>query len=305
MKKFKFLAAFVAFATLLGLTGCSDDQAELLNGGQGPAGSVILNVNYTIPGEDTKVFAATSVGAVANDTDIVITAENEDTGESLEIYFTGNKEQTPAQESYVASVTFIDANGNEYSALSPFTGDETGAVRLSDIDTKAKTITGVFSFIGYDGTEVAPAEGVPFFSGIFMSIPYTGTLPEPDPTTNPGDTFIKATIGGTTVDFATVTSSILQGSTAFQGANASPLYTIQIVFPENNVIVQGATLTIGDEVEAQTMVGTSAYFANEGSLTITNITNGVATGTFHFSASDIDDVQSIEVTNGEFKMEIE
>lgn len=305
MKNFKFFAAFFTIVTLLGLTGCSDDQAELLNGGQGPNGSTILNVNYTIPGQDTKVFSATNVTADATDTTVTITAENDETGESLVMSFAGNKEQKEADPSYVASVTYIDANGNEYSALSPVTSKQTGAARLLDIDTATKTITGVFSLIGYDAAADDVTDGVPFFSGTFINVPYTGTLPEPDPTTTPGNTYMKATVDGTLINFATVSTLAAEGSTTFNGANATPMAMLQLIFFDDSVLVEGATLAMGEDADAQIIVGTSGYFANEGSVTITDITGNIVTGTFHFSASDIDDVETIEITAGEFKMSMQ
>jgi hypothetical protein len=311
MKNFKFFAAFFTIVSLLGLTGCSDDQAELLNGGQGPAGSIILNVNYTIPGQNTKVFNATYVTATANDTDIVINAENEDTGESMVISFTGNKEQTEADPAYVATITYIDANGNEYDALSPFTSLQTGAVKLLDINTADKTITGVFSLIGYDGSEEVPADGVPFFSGTFMNVPYTGTLPEPDPTENPNPnpsaTYMKATIDGTVVNFTTASTITVGQLTTFQGVNSNPAYALQLTFADNSIIAEGnfpTNLEIG--VNALFAVGEVVYSSVEdsGSIVITDITSGIATGTFSFTVENPDG-ETKTITAGEFKLPIQ
>lgn len=298
MKKFKFLGALVAFATLLGLTSCSDDPAELLNGGQGPAGSTILNVNYTIPGDSTRVFVATSMSATASDSDIVINALNEDTGEALEIYFTGSKVQTDAQASYVASITYFDADGKEYSGFSPFTSKQTGAVRLTAIDTGAKVISGVFSFIGYDDEAAVPADGVPFFSGIFMEIPYTGTLPEP--------TYMKATIDSTLVDFETVATITTQDTvTTYRGTNVTPKYSLDMKFIDNADIVQGATVNLGEKLKVEVKIDETLYIAKTGSVTFNTVTDVVATGTFTFTAAKEGETETIQITGGDFKVLVE
>lgn len=304
MKKFKFLAAFVAFASFLGLTSCSDDQAELLNGGQGPAGSTILNVNYTIPGDSTKVFVATSMNATANDSNIVITAENEDTGESLEISFTGNKVQDSLQASYVATVTYIDATGNEYSSMSPFTNKHTGAVRLKEINTTEKRITGVFSFIGYDDNASTPSDGVPFFSGVFMSIPYTGTLPEANPTPG-GEYYMKATIDFVQVNFADVSTITNEDGTIYKGENTTPMYTITLAFPDNSIIAAQTSYTMGEEVIGQISDGTTTYSDVDGFVMINTISpDGKIHGAFAFTA-DTGTGEDILVSNGEFILPVE
>lgn len=298
MKKFRILTAFVAFAAFLGLTSCSDDPAELLNGGQGPAGSTILNVNYTVPGDSTKVFYATYVSANVQGLNITVTAENEDTGESLVIDFTGNKVQNDNAVSYKASVTYIDASGNEYDSYSPFSASQTGALRLKDINTEKHTISGVFSFIGHDGTEAAAADAVPFFSGIFMEVPYTGVLPEP--------TYIKATVDSTFVDYENTYTDVTSDTiVAFKGSNTTPKHSVEIKFADNSDVTEGATIELGPKLTASFKVGDVNYIAKTGSVKITTVKEDVVTGTFLFSAATEDNTETIQITGGQFKMLLE
>lgn len=299
MKKFRFLTAFVAFATFLGLTGCSDDQAELLNGGQGPAGTTILNVNYTIPGEDTKVFYSTNVSAAASGDYVTITADNEDTGESLVIEFGNQLDKNGAFSE--ATVTYIDAAGNEYSALSPFTDDNTGAVKLSE--SPAGTITGAFSFIGYDGDAEVPTDGVPFFSGIFEKVPLSGTLPTPLPYEPPFEGTMKAKIDGTDVVFGAVWTVNADPVTTFKGKNVDPAHSIDLIFADNSTIEEGTFAIDMTNVNAIVTVGEDVYNAIDGSIVITDVTENVATGTFTIDAEG--ESGTITVTAGEFKLAVE
>lgn len=299
MKKFKFLAAFVAFASFLGLTSCSDDQAELLNGGQGPAGTTILNVNYTIPGDSTKVFHSTFVSADASGDYVTITADNEETGESLVIEF-GNQLDVNGAFSE-ATVTYIDAAGNEYSALSPFTNKNTGAVKLSE--SEAGTITGAFSFIGYDGDAAVPADGVPFFSGIFEKVPLSGTLPTPIPYTPPFKGSMKAKIDGTDVVFGAVWTVNADPVTTFKGKNIDPAHSIDLIFADNSSIAEGTFPIDMTNLNATVTIGEDVYNAVDGEVIITDITENVATGTFTITAEN--ESGTIEVTNGEFKVAVE
>jgi len=298
MKKFRFLAAFVAFAAFLGLTSCSDDQAELLNGGQGPAGTTILNVNYTIPGDSTKVFYSTAVSAAASGDYVTITADNEDTGESLVIEF-GNQLDVNGAFSD-ATVTYIDAAGNEYSALSPFTSKNTGAVKLSE--SEAGTITGAFSFIGYDDDATVPADGVPFFSGIFEKVPLSGTLPTPLPYEPPFKGTMKAKVDGTDVVFGAVWTENEGAQTTFKGVNVDPAYAIDIIFADSSSITE-ATFSIDMEsLSAKVTIGEDVYNAVGGQVIITDITDDIATGTFKITGEN--ESGTIEVIAGELKVSL-
>ncbi|PZR19146.1 MAG: hypothetical protein DI539_14995 [Flavobacterium psychrophilum] len=296
MKKLRFLTAFVAFATMLGLTSCSDDPTELLNGGQGPAGSTILNVNYTVPGDSTKVFVATSVNATASGDYVTIEAENEGTGESLVIEF-GN--QLNKNDGFgEGTITYTDASGNGYTATSPFTSLNTGVVKLSE--SPAGTITGAFSFIGYDNNATVPSDGVPFFSGVFEQVPLSGTLPTPLPYEPPFQSSIKATIDATTVDFATAYTSVNQQGTSFIGANAEPEYEISLFLTD---VSEGTFAIDMQTVKASVTVGEDTYIAIGGEIIITDITDGVATGTFSFTGEHTNG--NIEITDGEFEMSVD
>lgn len=295
MKKLRFLSVFAIIAAFSTLTSCSDDQAELLEGGQGGNGTVQFNVNYTVPGDSTKIFSATYVTATANNADITINAENEDTGETMTLSFTGNKIQTGTQAAYVATVTYTDADGNSYTSFSPYQNTQTGAAKLNLIDTGAKTIGGVFSFIGFDGTETAPADGTPFYSGVFINIPYTGNLPEP--------TFMKATIDSTAVDFETVsTITTLDTITTYRGSNAAPKYSIDMKFIDNADVVQGATVNLSEKLQVEVRVNDTLYTAKAGSVKFNTVTDVIVTGTFLFTASTADNTKTVQVTAGDFKM---
>ena len=296
MKKLRFLTAFVAFATMLGLTSCSDDPAELLNGGQGPAGSTILNVNYTIPGDSTKVFVATSVNATVSGDYVTIDAENASTGESLVIEF-GNQLNKNGGFGE-GTITYTDASGNEYTATSPFTSLNTGVVKLSE--SPAGTITGAFSFIGYDNNAAAPEDGVPFFSGIFEQVPLTGTLPTPLPYEPPFEASIKATIDATTVNFETAWSVVNQQGHTFKGTNTEPAYAINLF---TTIVSEGTFVIDMSTVSASVTVGEDLYNAVSGEIIITDITDGIATGTFTFTAEN--EFGTVEVTDGEFEMSVE
>lgn len=293
MKKIKFLAAFVAFATLLGLTGCSDDQAELLDGGQGPAGTIILNVNYTIPGEDTKIFHSTFVSAEATDDVVTITAKNEDTGENLVIAFGNQLDKNDAFSE--ATVTYVDPSGNEYSAYSPFTQKNTGAVKLTE--SPDGSITGAFSLVGYDDNAGSVADGVPFFSGIFENVPLTGDLPEPIPYIS-----MKANVDGTDVIFRSVSTSVQGEKSTFRAVSTDPSYEISFTFNDNTTIEVGSFPIDDTDVTATVKIGNDTYEGVNGFITITKISDDIATGTFSISAEN--EEGSITVNGGKFNIDL-
>lgn len=290
MKKLRLLSVFLMLVSFVGLTGCSEEDTQLLNGGQGTNGSVLFNVNYTVPGEAAKVFSATNVTADATSTTITINAENEDTGESLVMVFAGNKINTVFK---TTSLTYINEAGESFSALSPLTNAQTGAVKLSVINTTDKTITGVFSFIGYEADATTVEDGVPFYSGTFINVPYTGTLPTPS--TN----FMKATIDGTPVEFSTIETETTGTATTYKGTNTTPAYTLSLVFADNTDIAVG-TFEIGEEVTAQVTIGTSPYAGGTGSVIVTAIADNIISGTFTFTGESAEG--NIEITAGSFKM---
>jgi hypothetical protein len=293
MKKIKFLAAFVAFSTLLGLTSCSDDQAELLGGGQGPAGTIILNVNYTIPGQDTKVFHSTFVSAEATDDIVTITAKNEETGENLVIAFGNQMDKNDAFAD--ATVTYIDPSGNEYSAYSPFTSKNTGVVKLSVLEDGS--LTGAFSLVGYDDNADSVADGVPFFSGIFEKVPLTGDLPEPIPYIS-----MKANVDGTDVIFRSVSTMVEGDKSTFRAVSTDPAYEITFVFNDNTTIEVGSFPIDDTDVTATVKVGADTYEGVNGFITITSISDDIATGTFSITAENEDG--TITVNGGKFNMDL-
>ena len=304
MKKFRLLSAFLMLVTLTGLISCSEEDTQLLNGGQDTDGSVQLNINYTIPGGEAQVFSATSVSADANGTTVTITAENEDTGESLVMSFAGNKISAPNAKAYPASVTYVDGAGNEYTALSPISDKDTGGVKLTEVNTAGKTISGVFSFIGYAADATVIEDGVPFYAGVFFNIPYTGSLPEPTPT-EPEDTFMKATIDASDVDFSAASTVVNGTTTTFAGVNANPIYTLQLVFADNTAIAAGTFEidVVDGPVSAQVTIGTSSYVGVSGSVIINSVTEGIVTGTFTFTGENGEG--QVEVTAGSFKLPLE
>lgn len=301
MKRFKLLSAFFVLFTAISLTGCSDEDPSMLDIGDGGSGDGTMNVsiNFKI-NDEVMVFNATSASASVTNSTITIDALNEDTDETLTISWTGNQLTT-----YTAnSIVYNDGNGNEYEAVNPLNDEPSGMVKLDGVNTAGSTISGYFSFIGSTGSG---SEAVAFYSGSFNNVVYTGSLPTPTTPTPGTGQYIKAKVDGEQINWDNVTVDTLEDQTIVNGLNMTNMSIVQIVFPDTSVIVADAVLPISQGAGAigvQISVGMTAYAAQEGSITIISVTNGLVKASFQFTAQNTDGTQTVEVTEGEFTAQI-
>lgn len=301
MKRFKLLSAVFAIFAAISLTSCSDEDPSMLDIGDGGTGDGTMNVsiNFKIDGE-VQVFSATTASASVTNGTITIEALNEDTDETLTMTFTGNQLNIPYNAS---SMVYNDGNGNEYEAINPQNGEPSGIAKLSGVDTAASKISGYFSFIGSTGTDSEP---IAFYSGTFNNVVYSGSLPNPTPNPTTGQ-YIKAKVDGEMNNWDTVTSQTVGEGVTFNGINMTSMSIMQISFPDASAIVADAVIPIAGEVGspvAMVSLNMVAFTAVDGSITITSVTNGMVKGTYHFSATNTEETQTIQVTEGEFNVQM-
>jgi hypothetical protein len=185
-----------------------------------------------------------------------------------------------------------------YTTQGGDTSQAGGSVVITSIDANSKTISGTFSFKVYD-----PNSGVTkvISEGVFENLPYSNTLP-PAPTT---DTF-SVKIGGTLFVASSIASTNVSGSLFLQGASSNGTNFVGLLMPQN---VQPGSYTL--DFNTGQYIGqyspdpsTILISQGNGTLTITenNTTTKRITGTFSFVASDVNQTQSVNLTEGFFSV---
>lgn len=294
MKRIKVLSALFMLFTAIGFTSCGDDSPELDGSSNGNSNSY-FKVNFS---ED--LYTATTAGAEVHNGMITITGTRGQAGEAITMTLTGNTlgTYTDVTMSYITG-----AEGTEYVNVNPETGEVSGTIKITGVNTSNRTISGKFSFRGWD----APgAEPIAFYNGTFENIPYTGdALPEPLPEPVPGDEYYRAKIAGVATELNNVIDAQpLLDQYALVGSNGTK--SIDIRVPAN--IVPG-TYEITEDMEngiyAMHLDTTTenGYGATAGTLVIVENGNGWIKGTFEFTGADIDD-NTIEITEGQFNIQL-
>lgn len=187
---------------------------------------------------------------------------------------------------------------NVYSTLTLGGGQTNATVTISKVDTANKTISGTFSFTGYNEANSSKT----FTEGEFKDVPYT------DENTTPTDDVFKATVDGTAVTYAgtdliVTTADAGSGNTiTLQGIDES--HQIRLVISES---LEPGNYPFSVEPTSSARAyfadatGTE-YAATTGTLAITSISNGWIVGTFSYTVTDSSGAAHT-VTNGVFNVE--
>lgn len=306
MKKFRVIQAILVLFSAIAVTSCGDEPTlDPLNGGFSDTN---LSVAF-----DNRMFVTDNVTANVAGGAVTFTA----TGEAGEVLtMTVNETQfrlsdpTPPQRitGYEnVSMTYIDGTGgDEYVNVSD-DGSTSGTITITALDIANRTISGNFSFMGYnpDDPDAAP---VAFYTGVFSNVPYTGAnLPAALPvmgSTPPAQDFMKAKIDGVMVDFGMLSAMPASGDIVLSGGTVTPLTSLSLTVEEG--IVPGdypfATSPV-DGAYGVYNAGSTPHVSEDGTLTITSNTGGVIKGKFAFSAVTGEGA-TVEVTEGEFSFDL-
>lgn len=306
MKKIKaLLSVFAVVFAAVNFTSCDTEPVDpvLLDtigqqpGGAGPA---VFKVDFS---GDT--FVATSSAAVINTTNMAITGIKGTNGQAFSLIINGT-----AVGNYAAEKVLLDYNpGNNseysYTNLNLSTGQESGTVSITSIDTVNKTISGTFNFVGWWGNEELNLPSIAFTNGSFSNIPYTGTTGG-GPVTS--DEYFKARVDGQDNTYTGVDLAV-----ALADGGSGETISINAFAPDHTLVISAAADITPGTYEFSNGFGSNAratfvsaadesFPVTGGTLTITSNANGFLKGTFSFSVSN-DAGESHAVTNGDFNVE--
>lgn len=201
MKRFRLFSAFLVLFSAISFTACDTEPVdpELVNNPQNPGnpnnpggGEAVFKVDFS-----GQTYTATSTQAVIGNGLITIGGFRGTNGESVAFVLDGTTVGTYDEE---ALISYDPGNASEftYSNFNISTGETSGSVIVTSIDTESHTISGTFSFTGWWGDEEAGVAPIVFTNGVFEDIPYTG-----GPGTNPiGEDEFVATVDGTFINYA-------------------------------------------------------------------------------------------------------
>ena len=299
MKKFKILSFLMVLISAISFTSCDTepiDSALNNTGGTGNTGGpASFKVNF---GGNT--YVANNPQAMIMSGSITIAGVRGTGGESVNLVIPATTvgTYTNALMTYNTGST---TNLGQYANINPAMPQmPNGSVKITNIDTVNKKISGTFSFTGYWSEASANLPSLAFTDGTFTNIPYTGTV---GPTPEVPVQQYSAKIDGTTIDYSddiTVASS--GGFMVILGLTDAPdsmnIRIKQTLTPGTYPITTG----LMDDVTAQFSNPSDSFEATSGTLTIISKANGWIKGTFSF-VTGVDGVGVHQVTDGTFNVE--
>lgn len=270
MKRFRLFSAFLVLFSAISFTACDTEPVdpELVNNPQNPG------PNNPGPGDEDAVFkvdfsgqtyTATSTQAVIGNGLITIGGFRGTNGESVAFVLDGTTTGTYDEE---ALISYDPGNASEftYSNFNLSTGETSGSVIITTIDTENHTISGTFSFTGWWGDEDAGLAPIVFTNGVFENIPYTG-----NPGTNPiGEDEFVATVDGTFINYA---NDLI---VAVAGAGEEETLSLNAVHDTHKIVLylDTDTATGTYNLTSDMMVLPRAKYYDEATDTDYNIDNG-------------------------------
>jgi hypothetical protein len=300
MKKFRILSALLVLFSAISFTSCDTEPVDpVLNDNNGDTGPAVFTVDFS-----GETYTATSTIAVIDEGLIAISGLRGTSGEAVSIAVAGTTAGTydNAIMSYSTGGTaeYDYVNFNPELEENP---DNTGSVVITSINTANHTISGTFSFTAWYGDPDANLPTIAFTNGTFTNIPYTGGGSNPNPE---GDEYFKAKIDGTQTNFGTIMTLSSGGHMTLGGTNMSTFSSIQLLVSED--ITPGTYDIMNNPFSGPTAIyssnGTESFSSTDGTLTIISVSGGWIKGTFSFTATDMDGENPVEVTNGEFNIEL-
>jgi len=306
MKKIKALVAvFAVIFAAVNFTSCDTEPVDpvlLENIGQEPgtAGPAVFKVDFS-----GETFVATSSAATVNNANIAITGIKGTNGQAVSILIDGNTVGNYPSAKVLLDYTPSADSEYSYTNVDFTTGQESGTVSITSIDTVNKTISGTFSFVGWWGDADLNLPSIAFTNGSFQNVPYTGTTGG-GPVTS--DEYFKARVDGQDNTYEGADLLV-----ALADAGSGETISINAFAPDHKLVLSASSdITpgtyqfsngAGSVASARFISATDESFpVNGGSLTITSNTNGFLKGTFSFTVTN-DAGESHVVTSGDFNVE--
>ncbi|ALM50347.1 hypothetical protein AMR72_16540 [Flavobacterium psychrophilum] len=307
MKKIKaLLSVFAVVFAAVNFTSCDTEPVDpvlLDNIGQQPGtpGPAVFKADFS-----GNTFVATSSAAVISNANVAITGLKGTNGEAFSVLINGT-----AVGSYSADKVILDYNPGtseySYSNVDLTTGQESGSVSITSIDTVNKTISGTFSFVGWWTDATLNLPSIAFTNGVFTNVPYTGNAGG-GPVTGTEE-FFKARVDGQDNTYEDADLGVAVGG----GSGGVEVITINAFAPDHELIVSAhsditpGTYQFGNgsaSVASATFVSAAdeSFPVTGGALTITSNVNGFLKGTFSFTVTNTEG-ETHTVTNGDFNIE--
>ncbi|MGV3459928.1 MAG: DUF6252 family protein [Flavobacterium sp.] len=302
MKKFRLLVTMWILCAAAGFIACENEPLDnnLLN--DTPGGGNNNNNNgpalFKVDIDGQPFVANTTMASIGNGLTSVGGVET-DTGATVTLTVQGTTTGT-----YNAVVmTYSPSDGDEfgYANFNLSTGQISGTVTISSINTTTHTLSGTFSFTGWYGDEDANMPPVQLTNGVFTNIPYqTGAG-------NPDQDSLTATVDGTPVNYVDDIVVTYTGPGQFISiGGVGSNHTIYLIIKDD--LTQGTYSilpTPGSPVRAEyTNSADEDFPATLGTLVITSKTSTRIAGTFSYSTDDPEGPEPAHtITNGTFDVE--
>ena len=315
MKKLIIFKSLIALFSILIFVSCETeplDPAIDLNAFQdpnnptdpnnpnNPSGTALFSADF-----DGQTFVANTTQAVMDNGQLVIIGLRAPQGDSFSISIEDAAVGTfPSNENLISYQP--QANGYAYLGTNFDNANEnTGSITITSINTTNNTVSGTFSFKGYWTETVNPLAPKNFTNGIFQNIPFTGNIGNPSTDTFyakvDGVEFVEDQIDVTEVSASGVPDAISIVASKTNGESLS--ISIDTNTPVGTYQMTGLLSTV-DLVRGKYLVGGSLHGGVAGSLTITSITATRIAGTFMFTAENIGQTSTHQITQGSFDVEL-
>lgn len=192
-----------------------------------------------------------------------------------------------------------------FSSLNSSNNTSTGSVTITEFNTTTNKISATFSFTAYNTAD--PTNTKEVTQGVINNVSFTNQLTGGNPSTDlffanvDGSEFVENQI-----DVAAVSSSGFPDaiSIAASKSNGDVLsISIDEGTPVGTYPITGL-LSTTDVVRGKYLVGGTLHGGVSGSLTITSLTATRIAGTFTFTAEDINQTSSHQITQGSFDVEL-
>ncbi|MFL9843614.1 DUF6252 family protein [Flavobacterium rhizosphaerae] len=242
---------------------------------------------------DGEEYIADNYAATVGNGLITISGERGTAGEYVGLAIDGTTEGTYTAEALFLAYSPDGGEDNVYLNIDFESGNSTGEVVITNINQLNHTISGTFSFVGV----LENGDSKTFTQGEFTNIPYTTGV-------SMDDSEFKATVDGVAVDYVDdLVVGYANDDITINGIGADHTITLFIdgslglgSYPITDSPTATAKGTYEDENGNQ-------YDAQEGTLIITNISDGWITGTFEFTIENESGTVIHEITNGTFHVE--
>jgi hypothetical protein len=305
MKKSIFFKSLIVLFSIVSIVSCDieplDPAIDLTAlTPNNPNGTALFSADF-----DGQTFLASSIQATLENGQLVIVGLRAPQGDYISILVDDASVGTfPANDNFISyqpqndNFGFLGINFDNPT-------ENTGSIIITSINTTNNTVSGTFSFKGYWTDTVNPLSPKTFTNGIFQNIPLTGAIGSPSTDTfyaiADGTEFVENQIDVSEVSSSGFPDAISIVASKVNGESIS--LSIDKNTPVGTYQMTGLLSTV-DVVRGKYLVNGSLHGGVSGSLTITSITSTRIAGTFAFTAENISQTSTHQITQGAFDVEL-